>query len=61
MKDRALLRALVDCSAALDRAHRIARDAGRDYIAQLLRQAAWKIAAARDVVEVTDGVEEVAS
>lgn len=46
MKNPDLLRALADCASVLQRAHRIAESAGHPYIAQLLRQASWKIGAA---------------
>jgi hypothetical protein len=44
--NRPLLETLVRCSAELQRAHQVARDAGREDIAQLLRKASWQIAAA---------------
>lgn len=44
--NRPLLEALVQASARLQDAHRIARDAGREDIAQQLRKASWQIAAA---------------
>ena len=43
--DKDLLDALVDCSAVLQRAHRIA-EPNHPYVAQLIRIAAWKIGAA---------------
>jgi hypothetical protein len=46
MIDRALLESLVHCSSELQKAHRIARDSGREDIAQMLRKAQWQVAAA---------------
>lgn len=41
-----LLETLVAASSKLQEAHAKARDAGREDIAQLLRQAQWKVVAA---------------
>lgn len=58
--NRALLESLVTASARPQGAHCIARDAGREDIAQLLRKASWQIATA--IAEcVPDSAGEVAS
>ncbi len=44
--NRDILESLVRCSAELQRAHAVARDSGREDIAQQLRKASWQIAAA---------------
>jgi hypothetical protein len=58
--NRALLESLVTASARLQDAHRIARDAGREDIAQMLRKASWQVAAALADC-VPDSAAEVAS
>jgi len=55
--NRELLESLVAASSALQHAHKIARDAGREDIAQMLRQAAWKVAAAMTDAVVAPGEE----
>lgn len=44
--NRELLEALVRASAELQTAHAKAREAGREDLCQLLRKAAWQVAAA---------------